>query len=42
MPLSEVMEWDLEDIDCALGLLDMKSDNDRAVNEYMIKDMKGK
>ena len=34
IPLSEVMKWDLEDIDAFLGILEMESDMKAAVNAY--------
>lgn len=34
MPLSEVSGWDLEDLENAVGYLDMRADNDSALNAY--------
>jgi len=40
--LEEVRKWDLEDIDTACSLLDMRSDFTRAREAYISKEMKKK
>lgn len=40
--LEEVRKWDLEDIDTACSLLDMRNDFTRAREAYISKEMKKK
>ncbi len=40
--LSEVRRWDLEDIDTACSLLDMRSDYTRARDAFLSKESKKK
>ena len=37
--LSELMKWDLEDVDAYLGLLEMKQAMKAAVNTYQMRDV---